>query len=621
MRLLLVEDDDAQRRTIRKLLGRVGYDVADCDNVKEAVRLLEQDSFPICVLDLRLEGRYGLDVLRQLDENQIEETSFIIHTGHGTFDSARDALNLGAFAYIEKLGNPNELLNHVHRAAAEHLRKSLGRAEEEIRLQVRLLDCVQQAVIATDLQGNVIYWNQFAESMYGWTAAEACRRNIMDLVVAPAQQEEAEEIVQRLTRGEAWHGEFTVQHRDGHAFPIQVTNSPIHDADNKLIGIIGVSSDITERKQAEQALRESELRYRSVVEASGEAIVSLDRDYVVQTWNRAAEQMFGYTADEIVGESFSCLLPSGRETDADNLLPQIWAGRSIVDFETERLHKDGRLIDVVLNVQPIRDHAGNVTGASGTIRDVTDYKRARMKLRQRDAELAHLCRTATMGEMAKVLAHEVNQPLTAIANYAGVCSEDLVNNRISNDELREALTRIDQQAKHAGKIVNRLKRFISEAEPELSQVDLNQLVHEVCRLMENQIELRLSALELRLDESSPPLCVDALQIEQVLVNLVQNGLEAMEEVEADERCITIATEASSDQVRIRVSDCGRGFTEEIADKMFEPYFTTKPGGLGIGLKICRRIVRAHGGKLSATSNPQGGATFELALPILESSGE
>jgi C4-dicarboxylate-specific signal transduction histidine kinase len=253
-------------------------------------------------------------------------------------------------------------------------------------------------------------------------------------------------------------------------------------------------------------------------------------------------------------------------------------------------------------------------GYRASNRDITERKNVEEELRQRDSELAHVTRVGTMGEMATVLAHEVNQPLGAIANYAGTCVHLLDSDQFNSDMLRKALTQIDQQARRAGEIINRLKRFVASTAPNCSDVDLNELIHDVCGLMRSQIPTHRASLRLVVDPTVPTVEVDVVQIQQVLVNLMQNALEAMEENEPDNSCITITSTVTAEGAQVAVCDRGHGLSPQVKDRLFEPYFSTKAKGLGMGLRISQRIIQKHGGSLSVAANPDGGTIFQFTLP-------
>ncbi len=618
MRVLIVDDDRSQRRTLTGLLHREGFEVTDCASLQEAVELLTHELFAICVLDLRLDGEYGIDVLRRLGESRIKQTRFIIHTGHGTFGSARDALNLGAFAFIEKLSDPVELINKIHLAAAEQMRLTLGKAQEEIRFHARMLECVQQAVVAHDLAGIVFYWNAFAEKMYGWSAAEMMGKSVLGPVVSASEQREALNIWDIARRGQVWRGEFIVQHRDGSCFPIDVTASPMTDNNGQVIGLVSIAKDITERKQAELALRDSERRYRLVVEGSGEAIIGLTRDGLVETWNLAAERMFGHSAAEMQGANPSRLIPAERSMELRALHSQVFNGQSVIGLETQRLTKDGQLLDVVLTLQPTLDENGSMIGSAAIIRDVTEFNLARKRLRQREAELEQMSRVSSMGEMVLALTHELNQPLAAAATYAGRSIDLLEKEAASPGELLEPLRIAHLQVMRAGEIIAKLKSFLSKSKPKKEGVDLNELAKQADELVPRHQSSCKIDRRLELHPRAIFVMADSLQIKQVFVNLLTNALHAIDERKGFAARIVIRTTVKEGRAEATVIDNGMGVSGDSLDQIFEPYQTSKLDGMGMGLSICRTILNNHDGLIWAANNETGGASFSFSLPLLQS---
>lgn len=246
---------------------------------------------------------------------------------------------------------------------------------------------------------------------------------------------------------------------------------------------------------------------------------------------------------------------------------------------------------------------------------ILEHAQAREREEQLLAQLAHVERRNTMGELATVLAHETTQPLAAIASDAGTCVELLDADRISREQLRQACSQIYQQARRAGKIIQRLRRFVAKSTPRRSWVDPNQLVQEACGLLISPLQADPATIQLKLDDSLPDVRVDALQVQQVLVNLIQNALEAVKDAAPERRRLTVTTAVASEGVGIEVADRGPGLSPEANQRLFEPYFTTKPNGLGMGLHIARRIIEAHGGKLSVVSNADDGTTCRFTLAV------
>jgi C4-dicarboxylate-specific signal transduction histidine kinase len=250
-------------------------------------------------------------------------------------------------------------------------------------------------------------------------------------------------------------------------------------------------------------------------------------------------------------------------------------------------------------------------------RDITAVRRAEQESRQHQAELVHVCRLSTMGEVATGMAHELNQPLSAIVNFANGCSRRLQGGMGERGELVEAMSQITSQAQRASEIIRRLRALVGKQPPIRSQVDLNYLVREVCSFVEFETTKLDFAVALDLAEGEILVDVDLVQIEQVLLNLVRNALDALQDVESTERRLTIRTRLAGNAAEATVEDNGPGIPAERIQYLFEPFFTTKETGMGMGLPISQTIVANHGGTIWVESLAGGGATFHVRLPIAQ----
>jgi two-component system sensor histidine kinase TtrS len=266
--------------------------------------------------------------------------------------------------------------------------------------------------------------------------------------------------------------------------------------------------------------------------------------------------------------------------------------------------------------RPLFDGRGRYTGSFALITDVTDRHRAEEQARQHLQSLAHVARVSSMGEMASAIAHEINQPLTAITNYAYACIRLLRGGQATSEEALEVMQRVAGEAERAGEVVRKMRSFVRGEEGQVNAVDANFLVAEVLQLAAP--EARQSGVELvpALAPELPEVLSDSIQIQQVLLNLVRNAVEALVAGDCAERTVRIETARGEPGfVAIRVADTGPGLAPEALEKVFEPFYTTKPDGIGIGLALSRSIVDAHGGRLWASAGPGRGAVFQLTLPV------
>jgi C4-dicarboxylate-specific signal transduction histidine kinase len=264
---------------------------------------------------------------------------------------------------------------------------------------------------------------------------------------------------------------------------------------------------------------------------------------------------------------------------------------------------------------PLYDAAGAAYAVCGISTDITDRKRAEEESRRRQEELAHVTRLSTMGEMATGLAHELNQPLAAIVNYTQGCMRRMRAGIGDPEELIGALEQATAQAGRASQIIRWLRDFTRKTVPRQNKADINEIIRDAEGFFQAEARQHQVSLRLELTDFLPPIRADVIQVEQVLLNLVRNGIEAMASVDTGKRILVIRTAMAGEALEIAVQDSGPGIFEKAADSIFNPFFTTKSQGMGMGLSISKSIIEAHGGRLWAESGPDGGAVFRFTLPV------
>lgn len=370
-------------------------------------------------------------------------------------------------------------------------------------------------------------------------------------------------------------------------------------------------------------LPEREALLRAILETSPDGLITIDEDGIIQSFNPAAERMFGYNAAEVIGRNVSCLMPSPYREEHDGYLARFLrtGERRIIGIGREVLgqRKDGTIFPHELTVGEVK--AGGRRLFAGFLKDVSARQQSEQRLQELQAELVHVARLSAMGEMASAIAHELNQPLTAIINYAQT-ARAVVKRRPGEDAggLASLLKKTVEQADRAGQIIRRLRQFIAKGETDRALEDINTVVEEASALALVGTRGKGIAVRRVLGEGLPPVLLDKIQIHQVITNLIRNSVDALDGVK--QREIVISTRrAGQDSIEITIADTGPGLAPEVADRLFQPFVTTKAAGLGIGLSICRSIVDAHGGRLFASDNPGGGVVFHVHLPAAEVSGE
>ena len=508
------------------------------------------------------------------------------------------------------------------RQEAERARQFAEKETEKASIageQLRLLleGATRYAIILVDPAGNIQTWNRGAERLFGGTSSEAVGRHCS--ILYPVDGGERERSDRDLSRALA-QGVFTEERwqlrSDGSEFLADVTTTPIFGEDGEHKGFAKVVHDATERRASEVALVRRERQLESILATVPEAMVVIDTSGAILSFSTTAEKLFGYSEAEVIGRNVSLLMPSpDRERHDDYLrryletnVPRIIGiGRVVTG-----LRSDGTTFPMKLSVGEAEVDEQKIF--TGFVQDLTETRNFEARLEQLRSELIHVSRLSAMGTMASTLAHELNQPLTAIATY-GEAASGLFDHadELDRNALRDVVAEMAEQALRAGSIVRRLREFVARGEVNKTIEELPKLIDEASALAlvgsrEKGIETRI-----RLDPEATPVLADRVQIQQVLINLMRNALEAM--AGCDRRQLTVETRLlPSDIVQVSVTDSGPGIDPDIAERLFQAFSSTKESGMGLGLSICRTIVEAHGGRIAARPAPGGGTEFFFTLP-------
>src|ERR1700704_1234228 len=390
----------------------------------------------------------------------------------------------------------------------------------------------------------------------------------------------------------------------------------LRDDKGNIVKWYGSSVDIEDRKRATDALRESETQWREVFEHNPVMYFMLDPTGTVLSVNGFGAAQLGYTADELVGQSvLKVFFEEDREFVRGNVAACLEnVGRSH-SWEGRKVRKDGTVLWVRENAKAVR------SGAKQPIvlvacEAVTERKRAAEELHEAQTELAHAIRLTTLGEMTASIAHEVNQPLAAVVTHAEACLRWLERETPDLDEGREAVESIVKDGKRAGGVIRRVRGLGHKHAPPKTPLDLNDVVREVVALVEHELLSRRVSLRMELTPALPPVLADRVQLQQVIINLMMNGIEAMQAVTDRPRDLVIRScQDEKHEVLLSVQDRGNGISAGGADRLFKAFFTTKSSGMGMGLSICRSIIEAHGGRVWAVPNVPHGAAFHFTLPV------
>ena len=756
-RVLVVEDDTSQRRTLCDILSGEGFDPLACEDAGTALEALRSEPFPVAILDERLPGMSGTELLDRMRQMGLS-TRAIIHTAFGSFDSARDAVNYGAFAYVEKLSSPKELLRHVHRGSkawiADKLEESQRRyetlaelspvgifhadargrctyvnerwcaiagatandalgdgwvrrlhpadrervqrewidaarrgalfrseyrylgssdkpvwvlgqarpdrdrdgaltgfvgtitditalrdAQETLHVTQFALDRSSEPVLWLDMRGRFTYVNDAACESLGYSREELLALSVPDINPAFTEEKLQSSLV-KIAETETVTFESVHRRKNGEEFPVDITANYLRRDEREFVFVI--SHDISMRKRAEaalrdaaekleqrvaqrteeltraiDALRESEERFRQMAENVDEVyflsdVVKKKMIYV----SPAYERIWGRSQTSLYRRPHS-FVDSVVAADIDRVNQSLRDQRDGKPTELEYRIRiaDGTERHIHARTFPVVDTNGNVYRVAGVVRDITKQKRAEESALRRQFELERTARFHAVGEMAAALAHELNQPLAAMANYAQGGVRRVAAGTCTVADLAHPLEAISEQAGRAARIVRSLREFVKGGSNDRVSVDVNELVKEAARLTRAASAEAEVTIEIELAEHLPIARADPIQIEQVILNLMRNGIEAMAESRGSKSSLHVRTETRASEIVVTVRDHGPGLDPVGILRAFEPLYTTKPMGMGMGLPICRTITRRHGGRLWAVAAAGGGMAFHFSLPV------
>lgn len=467
---------------------------------------------------------------------------------------------------------------------------------ESEALKAAVMEASLDAIVTLDHAGRVIEFNPAAERALGIDRRDAVGQVFVDRLLPEIARPAFQRLLDRSRhrhREPQGRGELVVLRADGDEIPVEISIAPIELESERFFTLY--IHDITSRKQAEREIK-SLARFAS---ESPTPILRVTTEGLIVYANRASRPL---------------LLAWGAEQG--DPLPEGWGAEVAAALESgepreRELEVAGQVYSLLF--APIRD----LGYLNIYARDITAVRRAEQEARQHQAELVHVCRLSTMGEMATGMAHELNQPLSAIVNYANGCSRRLQSASSKTEELVGAMGQITVQAQRASEIIRRLRALVGKQPPLRANVDLNHLVREVCSFVEFETTRLGLTIELDLGDRPILVCVDLVQIEQVLLNLVRNAIDALQEVAETQRHLGIRTWVEADRALVAVRDSGPGISADRLLHLFHPFFTTKEGGMGMGLAISQTIVENHDGRIWAESEPGEGSIFCVALPVAE----
>jgi PAS domain S-box-containing protein len=486
--------------------------------------------------------------------------------------------------------------------------KALRESEDRYR---DLVENSQDLLCTHDLKGNLLSANAASARILGYEVSELLRIPMREFIT-PDFRGQFDEYLARITKHGADKGLMAVVTRTGER-RIWEYNNTLRTEGVTLPIVRGLAHDITERVRAEKELRDSEQRFRQLAENIREVFYLTDANSLELFYvSPAYEQVWGRTCQSLYETPESFLTAIHR--DDREMVRNAYLNRDIFMHEYRIVRPDGSVRWILDRGFPVRNAKGEVYRLAGIAEDITENKLAEQAAQESQAELARVSRIATMGELTASIAHEINQPLAAVVTNASASLHWLAAQPPNLAEAREAMTSAMQEANHASRVIERIRALLKKAPPELRPLDVNEMIREVLALTHNECIKSAVAVHTELAADVPGVIGDRVQLQQVMLNLIMNAIDAMTTIKNPLRIMAIKSARHAEGVLIQVQDSGKGLDPKHSTRIFDSFFTTKPEGIGMGLSISRSIVETHGGRLWATPAPSHGAVFQLILP-------
>ncbi len=506
-------------------------------------------------------------------------------------------------------------------------------ARDTLSEQARMLELTHDTVVVRGLDDTIQYWNEGAERLYGWTRAEALGKSSQALL----QTEAPTDPMRVIGDAGIWSGEISRVRKDGTRIILESRWLARLDHLGQETGVFETSADITQQRAEAVARRQSEERYHTIFHAAGLPILEidlsgakatldasdgLDADVInrvaakaeVRDANEAALQLFGVSSSEkLIGHSLLRFHTPAAEQSLGRLLGALSSGQRDIEEEAQFLTEAGALIDVVLRLTLLDDDASWSRLLMLAV-NVTERNRMQRRMVQAQSELTEVNRATTLGQVAAFIAHEINQPLTAISAFASSGKRWLAREAPGAVEVADCLEKISLSGNRAADVIARVRRLFRKGEAEQTDLDMNSLIRDTVELLD--LELRESAITVHLAApvELPAVTGDRVLLQQVLVNLILNARKAISAAPESSRDLWIEASAQSYSVTVHVLDSGTGLLCD-PHEIFEPFFSSREDGIGIGLSISRSIIEQHGGWIEASNRSEGGARFSFSIPL------
>jgi PAS domain S-box-containing protein len=482
-----------------------------------------------------------------------------------------------------------------------------------------IVESSDDVIVSETLDGIITSWNPAAERIFGWAAAEAVGQHIT-LIIHPDRWAEEDDVLARIRKGERVEYFETIRRtKAGRFVEMSIAVSPVKDAAGNVIAASEVGRDMTERRRSEMALQ----HLAAIVESSDDVIVSKTLQGIIVSWNPAAERILGWTAAEAVGQHITLIIPPDRWAEEDDVLARIRTGERVDHFETVRLAKDGRLVDMSITVSPVKDAAGNIVGASKVARDITEHRRieeqrALLLTREQEARRQAEVLNEAKDELIATVSHELRTPLNSIFGWARMLQTGGLDEAKRARAINIILRNASAQARLVEDLLDLSRIAVGRMRLDIELVDLNAIIEAALEMVRPTARAKNISLLAELDDSPGTMEGAPDRLQQVVLNLLVNSVKFT----PPGGRVKISSNRTPEAVTIVVTDTGRGIDAEFLPHVFEPFrqedssTTRGEGGLGLGLTLARRLVELHGGQVVAESSGRDqGTTFTVTLPL------